>query len=384
MNENVTKVEYKEKEILLIATAHVSQESAELVKQVIEEEKPDSVCIELDADRYKSIQDPKAWQQTDVMQVIKTKRVGFLLANLALSAYQKRIAKRLNVTVGGEMLQGIKSANEIGATIVLADRKIQTTFLRIWRKLNLWEKAKLIMSFFISSSDDGELTDADLQELLKADILEGVLADMRKQFPKIGDILISERDQHLAAKIKEAPGKKIVAVLGGAHVPGVKEEIFKEQDLKRITTVPTRKPYAKIFGWTLSAVIIGLIVYGFITNTQTGLRQLSSWVIWNGGLAALFVALSFAHPLSILTALVAAPITSLNPMLACGWFAGLVQATVRKPAVQDVLNVQSDIYSFKGFFHNRFLKALVVVVMGNIGSSLGTYIAGIDIIKNLF
>ena len=183
---------------------------------MIEDEKPDSVCIELDEDRFKSIQDPKAWESTDVVKVIRDKKAGFLLANLALSAYQKRIAKQLHVTVGGEMLQGIESAKEIGATLVLADRKIQTTFLRIWRKLNFWEKAKLIVSFFMSSTDDSELTDADLQELLKADILEGVLKDMRKQFPKIGDILISERDQHLAAKIREAPGQKVVAVLGGA------------------------------------------------------------------------------------------------------------------------------------------------------------------------
>ncbi|MBE0601949.1 MAG: TraB family protein, partial [Firmicutes bacterium] len=124
--------------------------------------------------------------------------------------------------------------------------------------------------------------------------------------------------------------------------------------------------------------------YGFLINAETGFRQLSSWILWNGGLAALFVALSAPHPLSILTAFVAAPITSLNPMLACGWFAGLTQAALRKPTVQDVLNVHQDIFSFKGFFRNRFLKALVVVVLGNIGSSLGTYIAGIDIIKNLF
>ena len=220
MPENVTTIRVQDKEILLIATAHVSKESAALVKQVIEEERPDSVCIELDEDRYKSIQNPKAWEKTDVLQVIKSKKVGFLLANLALSAYQKRIAKRLHVSVGGEMLQGIQSAKDVGATLVLADRNIQTTFLRIWRKLNLWEKLKLIVTIFVSEDDD--ITDQDLQELLKTDILEAVLKDMRKQFPKIGDILISERDQYLAAKIKEAPGKKVVAVLGGAARTGRK------------------------------------------------------------------------------------------------------------------------------------------------------------------
>ncbi len=384
VEKNLTVLNYNDKEIILVGTAHVSKDSAALVKEVIEEHRPDSVCVELDEERYQSIQNPKAWENTDVVKVIKQKKTGFLLASLALGSYQKRIAKQLNVSVGGEMLQGIASAKEIGAELVLADRSIQTTFLRIWRKLNLWEKAKLIVSLFASGSDDEEITDDVLKKLLETDILEAVLADMRKQFPKIGDILISERDQYLAAKIKTAPGKKVVAVLGGAHVPGVKEEIFKERDLQEINEVPKKKPYGKIFGWTLSAAIIGLIVYGFFINAETGLRQLSSWVLWNGGLAALLVTLALPHPLSILTAFVAAPITSLNPMLACGWFAGLVQAAVRKPTVQDVLNVHQDIFSFKGFFKNRFLKALVVVVLGNIGSSLGTYIAGIDIIKNLF
>ncbi len=384
VDKNLTVLNYEDKEIILVGTAHVSKDSAALVKEVIEEHHPDSVCVELDEDRYQSIQNPKAWENTDVVKVIKTRKTGFLLASLALGSYQKRIAKQLNVSVGGEMLQGIESAKEIGAELVLADRNIQTTFLRIWRKLNLWEKAKLIVSLFVSTGEEEEITDDILQKLLETDILEAVLSDMRKQFPKIGDILISERDQYLAAKIRTAPGKKIVAVLGGAHVPGVKEEIFKEQNLQEITEIPKKKPYGKIFGWALSAAIIGLIVYGFFVNAETGLRQLSSWVLWNGGLAALFVALAVPHPLSILTAFVAAPITSLNPMLACGWFAGLTQAAVRKPTVQDVLNVHQDIFSFKGFFKNRFLKALVVVVLGNIGSSLGTYIAGIDIIKNLF
>ncbi len=384
MDKNLTVLTYEDKEIILVGTAHVSKDSAALVKEVIEEHQPDSVCVELDTERYQAIQNPKAWESTDVVKVIKTRKTGFLLASLALGSYQKRIAKKLNVAVGGEMMQGIESAKEIGAQLVLADRNIQTTFLRIWRKLNLWEKAKLVISLFASEGDEEDITDDMLNKLLETDILEAVLSDMRKQFPKIGDILISERDQYLAAKIKTAPGKKVVAILGGAHVPGVKEEIFKERDLAEISTVPKKKPYGKIFGWTLSVAIIGLIVYGFFVNTETGLRQLSSWVLWNGGLAALLVALSAPHPLSILTAFVAAPITSLNPMLACGWFAGLTQAAVRKPTVQDVLNVHKDIFSFKGFFKNRFLKALVVVVLGNIGSSIGTYIAGIDIIKNLF
>lgn len=383
MTDNVTRLEYQGKEIILIATAHVSQESVELVKEVIAEEQPDSVCVELDEERYQNIQNPKAWENTDIVKVIKAKKIGFLIANLLLSSYQKKMAKKLNTTVGGEMLQGIESAKEIGADLVLADRNIQTTFLRIWRKLSLWEKAKLVISLFSSFDEDSEISNQDLQELLQEDMLEAVIAGLREEFPQIGEILIHERDQYLASKIKNAPGQKIVAVLGGAHVPGVKEEIYQTQDLENISVVPPKSGFSKIAGWIIPAVITGLIAYAFILNAQTGLQQLSSWVVWTGALAALFTTLSLGHPLSILTSFVTAPLTTLHPMLACGWFAGLVEATIKKPTVQDVQNIQTDIFSLKGIFTNRFLKTIVIVIMANIGASIGTLIAGTDLVKNL-
>lgn len=383
MNDHITRINYKDKEILLISTAHVSRESVELVKQVISEEQPDSVCIELDEDRYQNIMNPKAWEDTDLVKIIKNHRIGFLAANLVLSSYQRKIAGKLNTPVGGEMLQGIESAREIGAELVLADRNIKTTFLRIWRKLGFIEKMKLLVSF-LYSSDDEEITDQTLQDLMKEDMLEAALSGMREQFPKIGEILISERDQYLASKIKEAPGHKVVAVLGGAHVPGIKKEIFLEQNMDEISSVPVKKLSSRLAGWIIPAIITGLFAYSFILNIQTGLQQLSSWVLWTGALAALFTTLSLGHPLSILTSFVAAPITTLHPLLACGWFAGLVEATIKKPTVKDIQNVQTDIYSFKGFFRNRFLKTIVIVFMANIGSSIGTIIAGTDMVRNLF
>ena len=383
MNENITRLEYEGKEIILIATAHVSKESAELVKQVIEEERPDSVCVELDEDRYSNLQNPKAWENTDIVKVIKSKKVGFLLANLILSAFQKRMAKQLGVSVGSEMIQGIESAKETGAQLVLADRKIQTTFQRIWRKLGLWEKSKLLCSLIFTFDDEEEVSEEDLQELLQADMLESIIKDTRKRFPKIGEVLISERDRHLAAKIKDAPGQKVVAILGGAHVPGVKEEIYLEQDIEAISTVPPKGPFSKIASWIIPIALIALIVYAFSLGVATGLEQLSVWILWKSGLAALFTLLAFGHPLSILTVFAVAPFTTINPFIACGWFAGLVEASLRKPTVQDVLNVQDDIFSLKGFYRNRFLKTLMIVIFANIGASLGTFIAMAGILRNL-
>ena len=210
------------------------------------------------------------------------------------------------------------------------------------------------------------------------------MAGLKKDFPKIGEILISERDQYLAAKIKEAPGKKVVAILGGGHVPGIKKEIYKDQDMERISVVPPISKFSKIVGWIIPTLITGLLIYSFIVNFQTGLQQLSSWVLWTGILAAAFTAVSFAHPLSILISFIAAPLTTLHPLLACGWFTGLAEATIKKPTVKDVQNIQTDIFTIKGFFTNRLLKTVLVMFMANLGATIGTFIAGTALIRNLF
>lgn len=384
--EHITRVQYQDKELILIATAHVSKASAELVKEVIDREHPDSICVELDEDRYNNIKNPKAWSDTDLVQVIKEKKVGFMLANLVLGSYQRKLARQLDTNVGQEMIQGIQSAEETGANLVLADRSIQTTFMRIWRKMTLKEKFDLLLNLFFALDDEeeNEITDEEISNLLQKDMLEAAMANMKEEFPKIGDILLCERDQHLANKIKNAPGRKVVAVLGGAHVAGVKEEIFKEQNMQEISTVPPAGKAGKIIGWAIPIAIVALIAYGFTQGMETGLQQITSWILWNGTLAALFTAIMLGHPLSVLTAFVVAPISSLNPMLACGWFAGLMEAHIRKPKVEDISNISNDIFSIRGLFHNRFLRTLLIVIMANIGSSIGTVIAGMDIIKNLF
>ena len=384
MEEHIVRLEYKNKEIILIKTAHVSKQSAALVKEVIDTELPDSVCIELDEGRYESITNPNSWEKTDIIRVIKDKKVGFLLANLILSSYQKKLAKQLNTNVGQEMIQGIESANEHNARLVMADRSIQTTFLRVWRSLGLWNKLKLLYSLTSSMTEEEEITEEDLQNLLNEDMLEKAIFGIKNTFPKVGKVLLEERDQYLAYKIKRAPGKKIVAVLGGAHVPGVSKEIYNDYDIKEISTVPPKKLTSKILTWILPTLITALLVYSFVLNFQTGVRQLGVWILWSGSLAALFTALALGHPLSILTAFVTAPVSALHPLLACGWFAGLVEASIRKPTVKDIQNVSTDITSIKSAFKNRFIKALIVVIMANLGTTIGVFIAGIDLFKNIF
>lgn len=383
MKDKLIRIDYHGKEIILIPTAHVSQESAKLVRDTIEEEKPDSICIELDEQRYKNLKNPDAWKNTNIIDIIKQKKVTLLIANLILSSYQKNIAKKLKTKPGQEMIEGMKASEEFGINLVLADRSIQTTFMRIWRKMGFFERIKLFFSL-MSIDDDEDVSEEDLQKLIERDNLELAIEDMGKDYPQIAATLLHERDKYLAYNIKNAPGDKVIAILGAAHTPGVEEEVFKEQNIEELNKIPPKSLAGKVIPWLIPILIVVLIGLGFKQSMNTGMAQIKSWFLFNSVLAALLTALCLPHPLSVLTAFVAAPFTSINPMLACGWFAGLVEASLKKPTVEDVNNIPEDIFSIKAWIHNKFLKALLVVILANIGSSIGTIIAGSKIIQSLF
>ncbi|OIU72613.1 TraB/GumN family protein [Rossellomorea aquimaris] len=382
--KNITRLYIDGKEYILIGTAHVSKKSAEQVKEVIERERPDSVCVELDEQRYQSIMEGEKWKETDIFKVIKDRKATFLLMNLAISSFQKRMAKQLGIQAGQEMIQGIQSAKKTGAELVLADRNIQVTFSRIWSNVGFTGKAKLLMQIIYSIFSNDSISEEELEKLKSKDMLEGMLNEFTETFPRLKKPLIDERDQYLSQKIKDAKGKKIVAVLGAAHVPGIKEEIKKEHNLDQLNERPPKSKLPKIIGWGIPISILALIAYTFISNPEAGLQQSVSWILWNGGFSALGVAIALGHPLAILTAFIAAPITSLNPLLAAGWFAGAVQAYFKRPNVADFDRLSEDVLSLKGFWSNKVTRVLLIVVLANLGSSLGTFIGGADVIRLFF
>lgn len=384
LEENITRLEVAGKELILIGTAHVSKLSAEQVKEVIEQERPDSVCIELDEQRYQSVMDSNKWKETDIFKIIKEKKAALLLMNLAISSFQNRLAKQFGIKPGQEMIQGIESAKETGANLVLADRNIQITFARIWHNVGLMGKVQLITAVFYSIISRDDITEEDLEKMKSQDTLNAALKDMTNSFPKLKVPLIDERDQYLAQKIKDAPGDKVVAVLGAAHVPGITEEIKKEHDLKALDQRPPKSKIPKIIGWAIPILILSVIAYTFFANPSAGLYQAISWVLWNGTLAAIGAAAAFGHPLAVVTAFAAAPISSLNPLIAAGWFAGFVQAYIRRPNVGDFESLSEDVFTVKGFWRNKVTRVLLVIVLTNLGSSLGTFIGGADVIRVFF
>ncbi|RSD29076.1 TraB/GumN family protein [Mesobacillus subterraneus] len=381
VEENITRIELNGKEYILIGTAHVSKHSAEQVKEVIEAERPDSVCVELDEQRYQTITEGSKWKEMDIIQVIKQKRASLLLMNLAISSFQNRMAKELGIKAGQEMIQGIESAKEVGAHLVLADRNIQITFSRIWGNLGLKGKAILLSQIITSIFSRESISEEELEKLKQQDTITAMLNEFTETFPRLKKPLIDERDQYLAQKIKDAPGQKIVAVLGAAHVPGIKEEIKKEHDLKKLRAIPPKSNWPKIIGWSIPVLILAIILYTFLSNPSAGMAQTVSWILWNGSMSALGAAIAMGHPLTILTAFLAAPITSLNPLLAAGWFAGLTQAYIRRPSVKDFETLSEDVFSVKGFWNNKVSRILLIVVLANLGSSLGTFIGGADVIR---
>jgi pheromone shutdown-related protein TraB len=375
-NANIHRLAYDDKEIILIGTAHVSKESAELVSRIIKEEKPETVSIELCQSRYHTIKQKNLWQDTDLIKIIREKKAFFLLINLVLASFQKKIGKKLGVQPGQEMIQAIKTANSIGADISLADRDIRITLSRAWRLMGLWTKLKLMVQLMVSLGGVDDITEQDVEEMKNKDVLETLLSEIGKTLPEMKRILIDERDQYLAHKIRTAPGRKIVAVVGAGHVQGIQKNWHESVSIANLEELPPKRKWSLVLRWGVPVMIIGLIIMGFfVSGKAAGTSMIRWWVMTNALLAGLGAIAAAAHPLTIVAAIVAAPITSLNPMIAAGWVAGLVEILMGKPKVRDFEALPEDILSVKGFWKNKVTRILMVVIFTNIGSSFGTFVA---------
>ena len=373
---NIHSLLFEEKEIILVGTAHVSKESVQLVSDIIETEKPDTVCVELCDARYQSIRQKDKWLDTDIIKVIKEKKSFLLLSNLLLASFQKRIADKFDIVPGAEMIKAIDAGEAVGADIHLADRNIRITLAKTWRAMGLWGKIKLLFQLLLSMGEIGDISEEDIEKMKQEDVLESLLADVGKSLPVLKDILIDERDQFLTHKIRTAPGKKIVAVVGAGHVPGIKKYWEAKIDVERLNQIPPKGKLSGILKWIIPLGILVLFVLGFYYGgTHAGTNMITWWVMANGILAGLGAVIALAHPFTILSSILAAPLTSLNPMIAAGWVSGLIEAFLRKPKVRDFENLPNDILSIRGFWKNKITRILLVVVFTNLGSSIGTFVA---------
>ncbi len=373
---NIHRLSHGDRDIILIGTAHVSRESAELVRATIETEKPDTVCVELCESRWQSIQQKSRWRDMDIVKVVKEKKAFLLLSNLILASFQRRIADKMDIQPGQEMITAIETAEATGARTWLADRDIRTTLARTWRSMSLWGKAKLLFQLLLSLGEVDDLKEADIEKMKQEDVLDALLNEIGASQPVIRNILIDERDRYLAQRIKAAPGEKIVAVVGAGHVPGIRRYWEREFDLAELEVLPPKSSLSDALKWIIPAAIILLFAWGFYAGgSQAGSDMILWWVAANGILAGIGAIIAWGHPLTVISSVLSAPLTSLNPMIAAGWVSGLVEAFSRKPKVRDFETLQDDIRSVRGFWSNKVTRILLVVVFTNLGSSLGTFIA---------
>jgi len=376
------RIVHGDREFILIGTAHVSQESIDQVTAAIETEKPDCVAIELDNERLASMNNPESWRNLDIVKVLKEKKGFMLFANLILSSFQKRMGADVGVKPGEEMKAAIKAAEERGIRSVMVDRPIQTTLRRAWALNSFWGKCKLLAALVSSAFETESVSKEEIENLKNSNEMDSMMSELSNYLPAVKKVLIDERDQYLASHIWDAQGKKIIAVLGAGHLPGVEKHMAllaggqTSTDTSEISQVPPPGAGSKIAGWIFPAVIVALIAAGFFTGgAVSSLNMLLRWLLWNGSLAALGALIALGHPLAILTGFVGAPVATLNPLLGVGLFTGLVQAAVKKPKVEDMENIQTDISSLKGIYKNRILRVLLVFFLSSIGGVIGNFIA---------
>ena len=381
-SQTVTRITLGGREIILLGTAHVSRDSVDEVKQLIHDEEPDHVCVEIDAQRYKTLTEGQDWSKLSIDKVLKERKGFLLLANLVLQAFQKKLGENLGVKPGEEMKAAIDAAAEGEIPHTLADREIQVTLRRAWSQSSLWNKMKMIASLLASIFSNEKLSEEDIEQLKQKNALQDMMEELADYLPSVKEVLIDERDRYLAANIFNAPGSRIVAVIGAGHVRGIIEWLYAfheeraKTDLEEISNVPSPPKVNRILPWIIPVVIVGLIAAGFVNSGwNQGLRMFLYWVVVNGALSSVGAIVALAHPLTVVLSFIAAPFTSLNPTIGVGIVTGLFEGYIRRPRVSDFENIQTDILSVRGFFRNRFTHALVVFFLSSIGSAAGTFIA---------
>ncbi|MFH1234458.1 MAG: TraB/GumN family protein [Candidatus Diapherotrites archaeon] len=372
----IERVEFEGKEIILVGTAHISRESVALVRKTIEEEKPDAVGVELDRQRFAQLKSGKKWMELDIFQVIRSGQSYLLLLNLLLAGLQKRFGDSVGVKPGEEMMEAISAAEESGANVVLLDRDISITMKRVIGAMGLIEKMKLLSGLFMSFFGVGEkISASQVEELKQKDMLTHLIEELGREMPKTKKVLVDERDLYIANNILNAPAKKIVAVVGLGHLEGIKKLLDRKRDVSGLLSAPKARNYLAILKYAIPALLILLLAWGFyFKGFEAFAEMVVFWIAITAFCAALGALAARAHWKSVLAAFISAPVTTIHPALAAGWFAGYVEIKERSPKVRDFESL-GDIKGIGDFYKNRVTRALLVVALTNVGATIGTLIA---------
>ena len=351
---------------------------------MIERERPDAVCVELDQRRFEALSQKKKWEALDLREVIRKRQLTILLLNLLLASYQKRLGGKLGVTPGSELLEAIEVAEECKVPVVLCDRDVRITLRRAWGSLSLRRKAMLLSG---TAAAGPEITEEELRRLRRKDVLSEFMQELGREFPELKRALIDERDAYLATKIRRAPGQRLVAVVGAGHLAGMAQALRerREADLEELERIPPVSPWWAVFGWGVTALVVGSIAYiGATQGLGAAGENALYWGLAHGIPSALGGILALAHPGTIASAFVAAPFTALSPVIGAGNITALVQAYLVPPRVYEFQTVGEDMQNVRLWWRNRLLRVFLVFIFTSLGSMLGTWIGGAKILSNLW
>ena len=379
-------------EYTIIGTAHVSRTSAEAVRKLASTGDFQAIAVELCQSRYESLTAGRKWTDLDLYKVIREGKAGLVMSNLALSAYQRRLADQLGIEPGAEMRAAIVAAKECDLSLQLVDRNIATTLWRSYANVPWYRRFYLVAGLVMGVVSFEDIDEESIEKLKDGDILESIFTEFAEQSPELFETLITERDRYMAARLRQentgGSGRKVLVVIGAGHLAGLSSQLKNsaeppDNECERLDEMPRRAIWPRLVPWTMMVLVLAGFYVGFSRSPELGWQLVFIWVAINGGLAGLGALIVRGHPLTVLSAVVAAPITSLNPAIGAGMVTGLVESWIRKPRVSDLENLRSDITTLRGWFKNPATRILLVFLSSNLGSTIGTWVAGFKIFNTL-
>ena len=391
--EPVEQVLVEQTRVTLLGTAHVSRTSAETVDALLSSGEFDAVAVELCPSRYHALLDPDVLARMDLLRVIREGKASMAAAQLALGAYQQRLADQFGIEPGAEMRAAVECARASKLPILLIDREIGVTLKRVLRNVPWWKRAGLFASLLASVLSRDEVDEEEIELLKEGDMLETTFAEFSTDRRDLYEPLIHERDRYMAASlvrdIRDSGYEQVLAVVGAGHLRGIRSALDDAAvadpavEIAALDRVPEPSRWPRVIPWLIVAFVVAGFAIGFRRSPELGWQLVSDWVLINGGLSALGAALALAHPLSILTAFLAAPITSLNPAVGAGMVTAAVEILLRRPEVGDFQRLRHDTVHWRGWWRNRVSRTLLVFLLCTLGSAAGTYLAGFRILDRL-
>ena len=397
----------------LLGTAHVSSASADEVREAIASGAFDAVAVELDAARHAAITDPDRWAKVDLFQVLKQGKMGMVAVSLALGAFQQRLADQLGIQPGAEMRAAVEGAASRDLPLLLVDRDLGITLRRVSASVPWWQRPALLMGVVASAFSREQIAPDEIEQLKQGDMLEATFAEFAEREERLYTPLISERDRYMAGQLERqvlaspptARPTSVLVVIGAGHLAGLRRELdpdgagsddasvrangparprhSAQDDLDALERTPPPHPLVRLLPWLLVAAILSGFVLGFRREPDLGIRLMLEWMIINGGLTGIATIVALAHPLTVLGTALAAPFTSLNPLIGAGFVAAGLELWLRKPSVGDLQRLRYDVTKARGWWSNRAARAFLVFLLATLGSVLGTYLGGFRILEGL-